>query len=223
MQARTLLDKCRGLDFSRVVDDHGGLARTLSVENSFRRDSVTTIDAVHNAMCDLYVRLPRLLRERTLWSPCPEKAFPHTIRLTARFGVDDDADAVRGGGRRRHTVTKSKQSPITEGNKLLELDTEQTADLLRRLLLPLLQALVFRNQPFNVTRLNVALANFQDVSLPEAHPSVNLVATGSPLNVDSSLPRSSNDHFVEGRNKSIPEPSWKRRRIDQFFVSKAKI
>jgi hypothetical protein len=92
-----LLDLCRGIDHTVVVDDEGGPPKTLSVENSFRRGTTTTMTIGvgstlpaqwHDKLLgDLYRRLPRLFDDRTAWSTHPELAYPTTIRLTVRLVV----------------------------------------------------------------------------------------------------------------------------------------
>ena len=79
-----LINRCRGLDETEIIDDEGEAQKTLSIENSFRRGSVTTMEAIWRGLLDLFVRLPLLLRDRASWSGCPKKAYPMTIRLTIR-------------------------------------------------------------------------------------------------------------------------------------------
>lgn len=180
-----LLQQCRGVDTTSTVDDDGGLAKTLSVENSFRRGTVCSIPLVHQALEDLFVRLPKLLKARQQQSLQPQNAFPTTIRLTARTilidsscQVDNESDSddemrspqtskwetnsrSNQRDRRRSHVTKSKQAHI-DGQRLLSLTLEEQALCLRRATSPLLQELVVSNTPVNITRLNIALTDFAD-------------------------------------------------------------
>jgi len=160
--ANIILQKCRGVDESPVVDDEGGLPKTVSVENSFRRGTVTTEKAVCDAMEDLYKRLPRLLRERATWSDAPGRAYPSTLRLTVRSVVrGEELHATLKRSRRRPFVTRSKQVPF-DGQEVLQGKARE--DKLRRLVEPLLRSLVLSSNDINVTRLSIAVADFQDTS-----------------------------------------------------------
>ena len=87
-QCDIILGNCRGLDKTRVVDDQGGLPKTVSCENSFRRGTLCSMKGVWVALGQLFDRLPRLLKDRTSWSKRPDSAYPLTIRLTVRV-VDE--------------------------------------------------------------------------------------------------------------------------------------
>jgi len=80
------------------------------------------------------------------------------------------------GGKRRPFVTKSKQSTISNGKALiLEKDSLKQSVLLRQLAEPLLSQLLqdsIKRCDINVTRLNIALTNFQDV-LNQHHPTIS--------------------------------------------------
>lgn len=187
----TMFQNCHGVDDSTVVDDNGGLPKTVSVENSFRRGTILTQRAVNDAMEDLYERLPRLLKERALWSQAPVKAYPTTIRLTVR--------SVRKAGssmsqlastRRRPFVTHSKQM-VVDGQTFMALDEDVNGkrNFLRRIVAPLVKTLLSSAQQINVTRINVAVTNFQDLVAPTPHAMVrqsNFRLTQSPTRLDGS-------------------------------------
>lgn len=164
-----LLNRCRGLDTSKVEDDEGGVPKTVSVENSFRRGTVRKMYDVWTALDELCIRLPRLLSDRASWSHDPSKAYPTTIRLTTRM-VDS-----RQANQRRPFVTRSKQTAI-DGKVLLkgaadalENETRQ-ADILRGWATPLVQQLIPESGDINLTRLNLAVANFPDTSIYHKQP-----------------------------------------------------
>jgi len=158
-QCDFLIQQCRGLDTSEIVDDEGGLPKTVSVENSFRRGTVCTLEAVNAALEDLYRRLPLLLQDRTSWATDPEKAYPTTIRLTIRM-VDQQL-ALRK--KRRPYVTKSKQASIDGKRSFLqESMIERQSQRIQQYVKPLLQQLL--PTVINVTRINIAVTNFQDVA-----------------------------------------------------------
>jgi hypothetical protein len=161
LQCDLLIQRCRGLDTTEVVDDEGGLPKTVSVENSFRQSTIRSLELVWRALEDLFVRLPRLLQDRTSWSLDPDHAFPTTIRFTIRM-VDPSLLHKR---RRRPYVTRSKQSPFN-GKAFLKQDKneEQQSVTLKRCITPLLRQLLSDAMDINVTRMNIAVTNFQDVA-----------------------------------------------------------
>jgi impB/mucB/samB family C-terminal domain len=147
---------CSGHDDSVIVDDEGGLQKTLSVENSMKRGTIRTKEHVLTIMEDLYQRLPLLLKDRADWSPYPTKAYPTVIRLTARTGV-----ATPGEGRR--FITRSQQKTF-DGRMLCQWNALESASWLRQNVAPLLDSLLFTSvMELNVTRLNLAVSNFQDL------------------------------------------------------------
>jgi hypothetical protein len=164
-----LLQRCRGLDMTEVVDDQGGLPKTVSVENSFRRGSVQTLQAVWSALEELLVRLPRLLRDRKSWSDCPDNAFPVTIRLTVRLVDSNLQDKKRTS---RPFVTRSKQKPLDGKDLFILTDLLKQADFLKQSISPLVSQLMVNagGTNFNVTRLNLAVTNFQDIPTPISSP-----------------------------------------------------
>ena len=160
-----LLQRCRGLDTTTIVDDQGEAPKTISCENSFRRGTVVTPEAVWKGMEELYVRLPRLLKDRREWSQHPQKAYPMTLRLTARVV---DKSLLGKFKRRRPFVTRSKQIPFARGRELLdETDSDRQKAIVQNTVRPLVRSLVLdavKPGDLNVTRLNIAVTNFQDVT-----------------------------------------------------------
>lgn len=65
LQCDLLLQRCRGLDKSNVIDDNGELPKTLSVEDSFRRGTIRSLSAIWFQLDKLFIRLPKLLNDRT--------------------------------------------------------------------------------------------------------------------------------------------------------------
>lgn len=164
-QCDLIVQRCRGLDTSQIIDDGGELPKTVSVENSFKRGTVCTMAGVWQALEDLLQRLPLLLNDRTSWAVDPEQAFPTTIRLTVRM-----VDRCLVSHKRRPFVTQSKQSPMTTTGKTLvqEQDVKQQSVILQRLVTPLLDQLIpATKKDINLTRLNIAVTNFQDVKTNE--------------------------------------------------------
>jgi hypothetical protein len=108
---------------------------------------------------DLFLRLPRLLEDRMSWALDPDRAFPTTIRLTVRM-VDP-----RLLHKRRPFVTRSKQASVDGKALIQEKDQQNRSLLLKRHVTPLLRQLLAPSETkdINVTRLNIAVTNFQDV------------------------------------------------------------
>jgi len=175
-----ILQRCRGLDSTAVEDDGGGAPRTVSVENSFRRGTMTTAPAVQEAIGELCRRLPPLVQDRVGWSRQPSLAYPTTIRLTVRTMMNKDSERQREPARRiPFHVTRSKQASIgvQRGKTLLastvrsaktskEVDLETIAvRTLRDSVNLLAQELIFlRDSRINITRMNLAVTDFQDVA-----------------------------------------------------------
>lgn len=146
-----------------VVDDAGGLSKIVSCENSFRRGTMKTKENIHSALLDLYHRLPRLVQHRIAWSTeQPELAHPTTLVLTVRLVVSKDHPAVVARGSRRPFLTKRKQCKVN-GRNFVQLSLEAQAKFLQHHVEPLLQATIFSLPSFDVTRISLALSNFQDV------------------------------------------------------------
>ena len=124
----------------------------MSVENSFRRNTMRTEAAVWQALRDLFRRLPRLLDDRCDSS----QSFPNTIRLTATV-VD------RSIQKKRPFVTRSKQCSFDGKRLMMERDSTNKSEQLRKAVTPLVNYLVFGDVEINVVRLNVAVTDFQDL------------------------------------------------------------
>ena len=121
-----------------------------------KRGTIRTREHVSAIMEDLYRRLPLLLKDRSEWSPHPTLAYPTVIRLTARAGFD-------GRGESRRFVVKSQQKKF-DGRLLCNRNPSESVAWLRSSATPLLQSLLFTSgSELNVTRLNLAVTNFQDL------------------------------------------------------------
>lgn len=202
-----ILRMCRGQDDSLVVDDHGGLPKTVSVENSFRRGTVCSLVSVEEAMETLYERLPIIYNNRTDYSDRPEKAFPRTLRLTIR-----NVDSSLSKSKRRPFATRSKQTILSNGAHFHQLSGEGKLPLMLKILVqPLMRSLLV-NESINVTRINVAITDFQDIS----------VAKGPSTFISSHSQRSPKPSQV--RQVELPSMLHKKRskRIDDYFAPRKK-
>jgi hypothetical protein len=162
-QVKLLLQRCRGVDTVSITDDDGEAPKTISVENSFRRSTVVTPEAVWRLLEQLYVRLPRLLKDRRDWSRYPKKAYPTIIKLTART-VDSTLQS-NPNRRGRPFVTRSKQVPFSGQELMEETNPHRQATLIQKAVRPLVQSLVLNSaDEVNVTRLNIAVTKFQDIA-----------------------------------------------------------
>lgn len=162
------MSKCRGIDSTCIQDDGGGLSKTVSVEDSFRRHSVMTTDSVFHAVQDLCWRLPRLLDDRRINSHSPDQAYPTTIRVTA--GVVDGRLATT---KRRPFVTKSKQCNFASVGKALMATSDEVerSEILHEASRPLINGLLCNGGEIDVVRLNIAVTGFQDLAAPAESPS----------------------------------------------------
>ena len=133
----------------------------MSVENSFRRGTVTSREAVMDAVNDVCRRLPDLLHERTVISNNPSLAFPTTLRLTVRLLIDNDSKRAKHG-RRRPFETFSRQTTFS-GQKMLGMDDSEKRKFLFSEMFPMVRALILDRPFFDVTRLNLGVTNFHDL------------------------------------------------------------
>jgi len=156
-----LINRCRGIDPLPIVDDEGGLNKTVSVENSFIRGSLTSMKEIKENIEILFVRIVRLIDKRKQCSPSPHEAYPKTIRVTARI-----VDKTIESGRRRPFRTLSKQVAFHNGKVFMEMnEISERIDILKRCAMPLLQILSDLRIDLNVTRLNLAAVSFADIKL----------------------------------------------------------
>ena len=163
--AKRIHNLCQGMDDSVVKDDDGGLSKIVSCENSFRRGTLTTKEGIERSLSALYARLPRLVRNRNQWSTKhPDRAFPTSLRLVVRFVVPQNHPSLAGRGRSRPFVTKGKQCRF-DGKTYIKLgNVELQADFIGRHIESLAKILIFSQEKLDVTRLSIALSNFQDVA-----------------------------------------------------------
>lgn len=143
-----LIHRCRGIDMERLRDDGGALSKTISVENSFRRGTVTCTDKVVENIDTLIYRLLKLLRKRTISSHSPSKSFPRVIRLTARnVPFQNMSKQMKFDGKTMLQMTK-------EGDQVV---------MIRKAVGSLLDLFQGFKDGINVTRLNLAMTSFADL------------------------------------------------------------
>lgn len=164
-QCDLLLNRCNGIDTIPIVDDDGGLTKTVSVEDSFIRGSVTTIDSVREKLSLLYGRLLRLLDQRRNISGNPNLSYPRSMRISIRL-VDKE---IKNKDRRPFR-TISKQSNFN-GKLLLEEykgDETKKEHIIHSAASSLLDHLLLKwdlGSGINVTRLNLAVISFADINI----------------------------------------------------------
>lgn len=117
-----------------------------------------------DAVNDVCRRLPELLRERINISNQPSLAYPSTLRLTVRLVIEPSQKDLKGTqrGRRRPFETSSRQSTFP-GKKLLETEDSEKPKCLFQHMSAMLRTLVLDKPAFDVTRLNLAVTNFNDL------------------------------------------------------------
>ena len=191
-----LIQQCRGLDTSEIVDDNAGLPKSVSVENSFRRGTLRTEGAVKAAMEDLYRRLPLLLHDRASWANDPKKSYPHTIRLTLRLLLWDPQ--MSSTTKRRSSRVTSRQCRF-DGLRFLvqETDLGIQSESIKKHVLPMLREMLLPK--IDVTRINISVTGFQDIAISKAQE-----LNGSlPVSWD---PRQRRSH-IESSNMSMTQSS----------------
>ena len=161
-QTELIYSRCRGVDPVHLEDDDGGLTKTVSVEDSYKRGSLRTMDGVQKALNVLYHRLPALLDDRRADSDRSDLAFPHTIRFSARV-VDE---AV--GHKRRPFVTSSKQCKFDGKSLMMLREMNDRVDVLRKAVDPLMKQVLRDDGKLDVTKLNIAVTGFADVCVGAA-------------------------------------------------------
>ena len=153
-----LINRCKGIDTLTIQDDDGGINKTVSVEDSFIRGSLTSMDGVKEKLCILFERIIRLLDKRKIISQHPQDAYPRVLRLTARI-VDRSITS------RRPFRNISKQIPF-DGKLLMNMTSdEERMEMLRRHTFTLLPMIRIATEGLNVTRLNLATSSFKDIEL----------------------------------------------------------
>ena len=215
-----LIQQCRGLDTSNIVDDNAGLPKSVSVENSFRRGTLRTELAVMGAMEDLYRRLPLLLKDRASWAKEPKKSYPNTIRLTVRFLLDPQMSSTN---QRRSSRVTSRQTTF-DGLRYLvqETDLRIQSETIKKHVLPMLRDMLLPR--IDVTRINIAVTGFQDVAIAKAQElngSVQIsldhsriAHLGSCIQMTQCTPASATQLTQSMTRRTTPEtPSHKRANV----------
>ena len=152
------------------------------------------------ALGQLFDRLPRLLKDRTSWSKRPDSAYPLTIRLTVRV-----VDECLRSAKRRPFVTRSAQCRF-DGQRLLqtkELTTQ--GDMIKLAVTPLVRQLLgsSSSKDIDVTRLNIAVTNFQDI--PELCKAAYDGRASSTLKIAfQGRQKEKNEKMIRGPTKTKP-------------------
>jgi len=216
-QIDLLLSRCNGgVDTVHIIDDGGGLTKTVSVEDSFIRDSLTSLDLLKEKIETLIPRLLRLLDQRKESSQIPKIAYPTSLRLTLRF-----VDNTLQNSRMRPFRSMSKQQPINGKILMWEHDRlNSRISVLRSSTTELLNILLasYRDN-LNITRMNLAVTAFADVlpsqnkSLPDSNNQMSLSRYFTKTKYESaSTPKSENikDKVVQNIRTKCTNKSLKR-------------
>ncbi|KAG7355978.1 impB/mucB/samB family protein [Nitzschia inconspicua] len=225
-QCNVLLERCRGLDSVTIIDDEGGATKTVSVEDSCRRGTVKNMDVVWKYLDSFFVRLPQLLLDRVTFSPNPKLAFPSTLRLTVRL-LDPSLSH-----KRRPYVTRSKQVRIN-GKVLMDAsaDAMKQASLLKEWVTPLVKSLLIHQRDtaeLDVTRINLAVTNFADITSPNFTANTlqsSMTAGHGPCQPVQQAKAANSQSTSRSTMMSPPAKRQKIKtmtttRIDQFFLKK---
>lgn len=158
-QAELLCSRCQGVDPVSLEDDDGGLTKTVSVEDSYKRGSLRTMDGVQKALNALCHRLPALLDDRRADSDRSDLAHPTTVRFSARV-VDETMEQ-----KRRPFVTSSKQCKFDGKALMMSREMNDRVDILRSAVDPLMKQILRDDGKLDVTKLNIAVTGFADISV----------------------------------------------------------
>lgn len=186
-QCDIILKKCQGIENSVIIDDDGSLSKTLSVENSFRRGSMTNQNDIVNSMEISYSRLSRLISQRILQckkkslvssnsssaattTTCTKIDYPKTMKITIRFVIYDISKENINTKDRLPTITRSQQISW-DGQKLMnEIDMIKQIQYLRQGATPMIRSLILSSKNItkhlDITRINIALTNFVSETKP---------------------------------------------------------
>jgi len=151
---------------SDIVDDGGRVAKTVSVEDSFRNGSITSQSQIFEAIEPILGRLPILLEERRWNSTMPSLAFPNTIRVCMRNLITND-ESLENSARRR--VSTSRQQKVDGQVIMSKLNENEQIDILRAAIIPLVKGILDEGNNINndirknITRINIAVTNFADI------------------------------------------------------------
>ena len=115
-----LHSKCIGNDTTKFIDDNGGMTKTVSVEDSYKRGTIKTTQQIYSKLEELCIRLPHLLNDGKLDSNQSDLAYLSTIRITIRM------KDVSNPNVKYPFVKKSKQCHFIHGKTLLCSNNEKT-------------------------------------------------------------------------------------------------
>jgi len=163
-----LSNRCRGIDTMTIEDDDGGLTKTVSVEETFIRGSLLSIEGVKRNLEILYPRLLRLLDLRRDVSPMRTYAYPTTLRITVRI-VDP---SICEGPRPFRTI--SKQTEFDGKGFMSMTDDPARIVLLKRTVSKLLCILSDLQITLDVTKLNIAALSFADIKKTSESKSMSI-------------------------------------------------
>ena len=154
-----MLSRCNGIDTNPIVDDGGGLSRTVSVEDSFVRGTIKSTVLVQQKLSLLYLRLIRLLDQRREISESPGLSYPRALRVSVR-----QVDTKLENCGRRPFRTTSKQCSFNGKALMEENDEIKRESILSNTAVSLLKLLISGDPALeiNVTRLNLAAISFAD-------------------------------------------------------------
>lgn len=186
-----ILDKCKGIDSSPIIDDGGRLAKTVSVEDSFRQGTVTTKTQILEALEVLSFRLIPLIEERTIQASTNSlnlkndvnnnsalavvTAYPTTIRLCIRNIISAKSEILQkqrsfpNGKNLVNAILKEKKETSHNMSSFSSQSPSSEKSLPTSMLysafVPLVHCLFTSTTTIkNVTRISIGVTNFLDIN-----------------------------------------------------------
>jgi hypothetical protein len=191
-----LSNRCKGIDTMTIDDDNGGLTKTVSVEETFIRGSLISLEGVKRNLEILYTRLLRLLDLRRDASPMRMYAYPSSLRLSVRI-----VDKSKCTGKRPFRII-SKQVDFDGKELMCMKDNSDRVGILKRAVSKVLHIVSDLQIELDVTKLNVAALCFADIKMQMEETKSKSIST-----FFQSTPSGTNQHlgqFVEERMTNEP-------------------
>jgi DNA polymerase iota len=206
-----LSNRCRGIDTMRIEDDDGGLTKTVSVEETFIRGSLLSLEEVKRNLDILYTRILRLLDLRRDASPMRMYAYPTSLRLSVRI-----VDKSMCAGTRPFRII-SKQVDFDGKELMCTKEYSDRLEILNRSISKVFHILSDLRIELDVTKLNIAALNFADIKMKingKKNKSISTFFQGASSGTNKSL-----DLSVEER-KTKEQHDGSVKKTEGYFLKR---
>jgi hypothetical protein len=195
----------------RIEDDDGGLTKTVSVEETFIRGSLLSLEEVKRNLDILYTRILRLLDLRRDASPMRMYAYPTSLRLSVRI-----VDKSMCAGTRPFRVI-SKQVDFDGKELMCTKEYSDRLEILNRSISKVFHILSDLRIELDVTKLNIAALNFADIKMKingKKNKSISTFFQGASSGTNKSL-----DLSVEER-KTKEQHDGSVKKTEGYFLKR---